>query len=238
MWNETYALSELPDDDETEEEVDFIDSILDLKEGSTILDLCCGQGRHALKLSETGYYVIGLDFSSVLLDIANDLSLSNLWFIEGDMRNIPLQKNSCDAVVNMFTSFGFFDDKDNLQVLKSVSSVLKRKGKFLLDYWNPYSAVQLDGTRNWWWVSDKVLSLAEVKYDYASGRLQDHRTIIDFEKASMVKSIRDMKFYTLPELESMLNSAGLRIIGVYGDIDERDYDSNSRRLITLSEKIK
>jgi len=238
MWNENYALSELPDDDETEEEVDFIDSILDLKDGSTILDLCCGQGRHALKLAETDYYVIGLDFSSVLLDIANDSSLSNLWFIEGDMRNIPLQKNSCDAVINMFTSFGFFDDKDNLQVLKSASSVLKRKGKLLLDYWNPYSAVQLDGTKNWWWVNNKILSLAEAKFDFSSGRLQDHRTIIDFEKASMVNSVRDIKFYTLPELESMLNSAGLSVIEVYGDIDERDYDSNSRRLITLSEKMK
>jgi len=238
MWDQTYALSELPEDDETDEEVDFITSILELTDDAYILDLCCGQGRHAFKLAEFGYSVIGLDSSSVLLDIANNSSLSNLWFIEGDMRNIPLRKNTCDAVINMFTSFGFFDDKDNIQVLKSVASALKHKGKFLLDYWNPYASVQLDGTRNWWWVNDKILSLAEAKYDYISGRLQDHRTIIDFEKASIDKFTRDLRFYTLPELELMLKSVGMRIIKVYGDIDERDYDNNSRKLITLSEKIK
>jgi len=237
MWDQTYALSELPEDDETNEEADFIASILKLN-NALVLDLCCGQGRHAVKLAEIGYSVIGLDSSSVLLNIANSLSLSNLWFIEGDMRNIPLRKNTCDAVINMFTSFGFFDDEGNAQVLKSVASALKPKGKFLLDYWNPYSAIQLDGTRNWWWVDDKVLSLAEAKYDFSSGRLQDHRTIIDFGKGSMEKFTRDLRFYSLPEIESMLKSVGLRVIEVYGDIDEREYDGNSRRLITLSEKAK
>jgi SAM-dependent methyltransferase len=237
MWDQTYALSELPDDDETDEEVDFIASVLEF-EDAFILDLCCGQGRHAIKLAEMGYSVIGLDSSSVLLDIANNSSLSNLWFIEGDVRNVPLQKNTCDVVINMFTSFGFFDDDENMQVLKSVASVLKPKGRFLVDYWNPYAAVLLDGTRNWWWVNDKILSLAEVKYDFSSGRLQDQRTIIDFENASMDKFTRDLKFYTLPELDVMLESVGMRIIEVYGDIDEREYDNNSRRLITLSEKVK
>jgi SAM-dependent methyltransferase len=237
MWDENYALSELPDDEETEEEIDFIDSVLDLDLGSLVLDLCCGQGRHAIKLAETGYSVIGLDLSNILLDIANESSTDNLWYINADMRSIPIKENSLDAVINLFTSFGFFDDEGNIQALKSVASILKPKGKLFMDYWNPYAAVQLDGTRNWWWIDDKHLNLAEVKYDYISGRLKDIRTVIDFKKASINETVRDIKFYTLPELETMLKSAGMRIIKVFGDIDGRDYDSGSRRLITLSEKI-
>jgi len=238
MWDQNYALSELPDDEELDEELDFIVDVLMLGEESVILDLCCGQGRHSNGLVESGYNVIGIDLSRELLEIAQESALEEALFIEGDMRDIPLKKNSCDAVINMFTSFGFFDDEGNLQVLKSVSSILKRKGKFLLDYWNPYAVPQLDGTKNWWWIDDKTLSLAEASYEFKTGRLQDKRTIIDFRNGSIQKSTRDLKFYMLPELNLMLKSIGMRIIEVFGDIDGRDYDANSRRLITLSERVK
>jgi SAM-dependent methyltransferase len=238
MWDQNYASSELPDDEELDEELDFIVDVLMLGEESVILDLCCGQGRHADGLIESGYYVIGVDSSRELLEIAQKSAPEETLFIEGDMRDIPLKKNSCDAVINMFTSFGFFDDEGNLQVLKSVSSVLKRKGKLLLDYWNPYAVPQLDGTKNWWWIDDKTLSLAEVSYDFETGRLQDKRTIIDFRNGSIQKSVRDLKFYMLPELDLMLKSAGMRMLEVFGDIDGRNYNANSRRLITLSERVK
>ncbi|MGB9597851.1 MAG: class I SAM-dependent methyltransferase [Candidatus Poribacteria bacterium] len=238
MWDQNYALSELPDNQELDEELDFICDVLNLDEESIILDLCCGQGRHTNGLAESGYFVIGLDSSRELLNIAQKYSYENTFFIEGDMRNIPLKKNSCDAVINMFTSFGFFDDEKNLKVLKGVSYILKRKGRFLLDYWNPYAVPQLDNVKNWWWIDEKTLSLAEASYDFPSGRLQDKRTIIDFKKGSIHKSVRDIRFYTLPELDSMLKSVGMRIIETFGDIDGRSYDADSRRLITLSEKIK
>ena len=47
---------------------------------------------------------------------------------------------------------------------------------------------------------------------------------------------REIRFYTLPELEKMLEEAGLNILEVYGDVDEREYDVGSRRLITVSSK--
>ncbi len=239
MWDENYALAELPDDQETEEELDFIDSVLELNDGSVILDLCCGEGRHARELAESEYNVIGLDSSRELLDIAIKSSdIDNLHFIEGDMRNIPLKKNSCHAVINMFTSFGFFDDEGNLDVIKSVASVLKAKGRFLIDYWNPYASAQLDGTKNWWWVDEKVLALAHARYDFDTGRMQDTRIMIDFRNGSMRDSVRDIRFYTLPELEKMLKSADMKIMDVFGDIDGREYDANSRRLMVLSEKTK
>jgi ubiquinone/menaquinone biosynthesis C-methylase UbiE len=240
MWNETYAYSELPGDEETAEELEFVSRVLELEKGAVILDLCCGQGRHSVGLADMGYSVIGLDSSRSLLDMAREVvsesSLSRLWFVEGDMRNIPIREGMCDAAINFFTSFGFFDDAGNLQVLKSVASVLKPGGKFLLDYWNPYMADQLDGTRNWWWITDSLLALAEAQYDFSTGRLRDLRTIVDVENSSVENAVREVRFYTLPELEKMLEEAGLHVLEVYGDIDEREYDGESRRLITVSEK--
>jgi SAM-dependent methyltransferase len=243
MWNETYAYSELPSDEETAEELEFISRVLGLEEGALILDLCCGQGRHSVGLANMGYSVIGLDSSRTLLDLAKEhiaasprhrVSASRSWFVEGDMRNIPIREGTCDAAINLFTSFGFFDDAGNLEVLRSVASVLKPGGKFLLDYWNPYMVAQLDGTRNWWWITDSLLALAEAQYDFSTGRLRDLRTIVDVEKSSVENAVREVRFYTLPELEKMLEQAGLHVLEVYGDIDEREYDGESRRLVTVS----
>lgn len=246
MWDQNYAQSELPSPEETVEEIEFIIRSLGLKKDSMILDLCCGQGRHSIPLASMGYKVIGLDASEILIDLAREsvnasseskIYSSNVCFIRGDMKCLPIRENSFDAVINMFTSFGFFDDAGNMEVLKYVSAALKPGGKFLLDYWNPYAAAQLDGTRNWWWITDKLLALAEAQYDFLSGRLKDLRTIVDVEKSTIENSIREITFYMLPKLKAMLEEVGLSIIEVYGDIDEREYDGDSRRLITISSKL-
>jgi len=241
MWDQNYAHSELPDDAETAEETEFIHRVLDLDEGGIILDLCCGQGRHSVALANMGYSVVGLDSSRSLLELVRKEDLqedAKLRLVEGDMRNIPLRAGSCDAVINLFTSFGFFDDAGNLRVLESAASALKPGGKLLLDYWNPHMAVQLDGTRNWWWIAENLLALAEARYDFSTGRLRDVRTLIDVKRSSVENTLRELRFYTLPELEKMLKKAGLQILEVYGDVDEREYDGESRRLITISGKVK
>ena len=67
MWDQTYLLSELPPAAETAEEVEFICEALELMQGATVLDLCCGQGRHGQLLAESGMKVVGLDSSRFLL---------------------------------------------------------------------------------------------------------------------------------------------------------------------------
>lgn len=242
MWDQNYAYSELPDDEETAEEIEFVHRVLDLEEGAIVLDLCCGQGRHSVALANMGYSIVGLDSSRSLLELVEKEKLhegeSKLWLIEGDMRNIPLRAGTCDAVINLFTSFGFFDDAGNLSVLETAASVLKPDGKLLIDYWNPHMAAQLDGTRNWWWITENLLALAEARYDFSSGRLRDLRTLIDVEKSSVENVVRELRFYTLPELEKMLKEVGLQILEVYGDVDERGYDGETRRLITISGKAR
>jgi len=242
MWDQNYAYSELPDDEETAEEIEFVHRVLDLEEGAIVLDLCCGQGRHSVALANMGYSIVGLDSSRSLLELVEKEKLheekARLWLVEGDMRNIPLRAGTCDAVINLFTSFGFFDDAGNLSVLETAASVLKPDGKLLIDYWNPYMAAQLDGTRNWWWITENLLALAEARYDFSSGRLRDLRTLIDVEKSSVENVVRELRFYTLPELEKMLEEVGLQILEVYGDVDERGYDGETRRLITISGKAR
>ena len=238
MWDQTYLLSELPPAAETAEEVEFICEALELLQGSAILDLCCGQGRHGQLLADRGMKVVGLDSSRFLLTEAQKNGFSSqspVHLIEGDMRYVPL-KPVCDVVINLFTSFGFFEDNDNKAVITAVAAALKPNGKFLLEHWNPYAVLQLDQTRNWWWMSESLLALAEVKYDSASGRLSDYRTVIDISTGATQESVNRIRFYFPTELKEMLASAGLKVRAMYGDFDYSPFLTESRRLITIAEK--
>ncbi|MDZ7718405.1 MAG: class I SAM-dependent methyltransferase [Balneolaceae bacterium] len=119
----------------------LIEKEIPASEYPNILDLGCGRGRHSITLAERGYNVLGIDLSKEVIakavQIAGDKDLPNLRFQVGDMRR-PLDR-SFDAVVNLFTTFGYFlKDKENEKVIKSVSKMLSEDGIFILDYLNAH----------------------------------------------------------------------------------------------------
>lgn len=236
MWNETYILSELPSDKETKKEIEFIWDVLNLEPGMGVLDVCCGQGRHARCLRDLGCKVVGLDSSRYLLEEAKRLtSEKDVFFVEGDMRQIPL-KEKFDAVVNLFTSFGFFDDLENQKVISEFSRVLKPGGRLLIDYWNPHKMSQLDGMRNWWWINEEILALSEVEYDANFCTIDDYRTTVNIATKEISKTVNHVRFYFPPEIRNMLKKAGLKVIKIYGDFDGEMFDLYSKRLITVAQK--
>lgn len=104
-----------------------------------IVDVGCGRGRHSVSLAERGYHVTGFDLSPQAIEkarkIAQNRGLTNVNFIVNDMRE-PL-KERFDAALNLFTTFGYFlDEKQNIQVLKNIHSMLKDNGLFLIDFMN------------------------------------------------------------------------------------------------------
>lgn len=105
----------------------------------SVLDLGCGRGRHAFSLSGRGYQVTGIDLSEEAIlkakDKAESRGIKNVEFLVHDMRD-PLPK-TFDTVVNLFTSFGYFeDDSENIRVLESVKKMLRKGGVFFMDYMN------------------------------------------------------------------------------------------------------
>ncbi|GAB4138713.1 MAG: class I SAM-dependent methyltransferase [Bacteroidia bacterium] len=122
------------DEREAEEAVKNIVRLLNLPEGSTVLDLACGKGRHALALNRLGYRVTGLDLSENSIGQALKFQNEHLEFYVHDMRK-PFRIHYYDAVLNLFTSFGYFKNvKENIEVIRSVHSGLKPHGKFVIDY--------------------------------------------------------------------------------------------------------
>src|SRR4051794_40650994 len=90
----------------TERQVEGIVKLLALPSGSTILDLCCGHGRHAIPLAQRGYHVTGQDLSAVFLQRARadaDARHLQVRWVHSDMRTIPFE-NEFDAIINIFTA--------------------------------------------------------------------------------------------------------------------------------------
>jgi SAM-dependent methyltransferase len=102
-----------------------------------VLDLACGAGRHMAAFGARGLDMVGLDLSPFLLrEAAGDPGPLAGRLVRGDMRVLPFHECSFGAVINMFTSFGYFDDADNQRVLDEVARVLRPGGWFLMDFMN------------------------------------------------------------------------------------------------------
>lgn len=103
---------------------------------SDVLDLACGMGRHARYIHSLGHRVLGVDLSENSIAAASEFEKEGLKFRCGDMRQ-PQGKEDFDLVLNLFTSFGYFDaEEDNLRVLRAIHTALKPGGLLLLDFMN------------------------------------------------------------------------------------------------------
>jgi len=217
-------------------EVDFIVKALDLPAGAKILDLCCGQGRHSLELARRGFQVVGVDLSEALLYAARKRAESeglNVTFLQCDMREIDF-KDEFDAVINMFTSFGYLESEaEDEKVLGRVAQALKSGGKFLLDVVNRDRLVRDFQGREWHAADEGWLVLEERTFDHLSGRMET-RWICVARDGVRYERLSSVRLYTASELRTMLERAGLKVTDLFGDYDGSPYSWDSQRLIVVA----
>jgi D-alanine-D-alanine ligase len=122
----------------TAREVDFLEHFLGLNKSASVLDLCGGQGRHALELSRRGFLdVTVLDYSSYLINLGIEKAIEanlNTEFVQGDARDTGLPGQKFDFIIVMASSFGYFPDEDeNKKILGEAFRLLMSQGTLLLD---------------------------------------------------------------------------------------------------------
>jgi SAM-dependent methyltransferase len=218
------------------QEVEQIVSLLKLQPGVSICDLCCGIGRHSLELGRLGYCVTGVDRTGVYIEQAKkkaDEQELNIRFVQEDMRSF-CEPNAFDAVINMFTSFGYFEDApDDKQVLENVYISLKDGGKFLIDIMGKEVLARIFQEKRWR-EEDDVIILEEAKLteDWSS---VDSRWIIirDGRRDECRFSLR---LYSAAELCELLKSCGFGQVEVYRDLSGSPYDQTAKRLVVAAHK--
>lgn len=213
------------------EEVRQLIGWLELPIGSTLLDVGCGMGRHAVALDEMGYRVSGVDLSEALLDQARNHDVhERIQWLQGDMRKLPYGEGAFDATFNLFTSFGYFNDEDNRQVLRELRRVLRTGGTFVIDYLDADEVARtlvplskrLDEQTGWKITEQRRIESGEV-----------FKTITIVTRSGEERHYEErVNLYGLAWFEQALAEAGLRITRIAGGYDGSDYiESESKRLI-------
>ena len=219
-----------------QQQVDGIIAYLGLQPGASILDLACGYGRLTIPLAERGFAVTGLDLSETLLGqaraAATEAGVQVTWH-KGDMRDIPWQ-DSFDGVINVFSSFGYFDDEtENRHVLSAVARALKPGGHFLIDVVNrDWRVCQLPERH--WFEAGELIVLAEPWLNPVTGRSGE--TWRWLEEGRWQDLEFDTRLYTATELRAMIEAAGLRWRTVYGGWEREEFNPQARRIIALAER--
>jgi SAM-dependent methyltransferase len=219
-----------------QEAQNFIENLLDhLKplQDCRMLDIACGEGRHAVQLAEHGYDVTGIDLSHLSIEKAKANEDEHLHFFVQDMR-MPFYINYFDYAFNFFTSFGYFaHDRDHLLAAKSFAGALKKDGILVIDYLNTQQVI------------DNLVpedTIRRGSYTFHIARRVERKHIIkdiDFLDADQKRKqyTESVAAFTLEDFVSMFKVAGLELVETFGDYALNPYNSTtSPRLVMVFKK--
>lgn len=227
-----------PEQRAIQREVNFIEQCLGLEKGATILDLACGTGRHAVELSSRGYAVVGYDLSLNMLAFAAEEAQNRsqkLNFLQGDMREMAFDQ-VFDGVYSWSTSFGYFDDEKNFDVLLRMQRALRTGGVLVLDIINrDYIAPRQPSMV--WFEGDGCVCMDEMQVDFFSSRLKVKRTAM-FDDGRSREIDYSMRLYNLHEIGKMMHDADFKVLEVTGHPAHPGvfFGSESPRLIIVAER--
>jgi SAM-dependent methyltransferase len=220
----------------TGKEIEQTISLLKAPPGSRFCDLCCGQGRHSLELACRGFNVTAVDRTGPYLEVARESAAAqslNIEFVHEDIRRFCMP-DSFDYVINMFTSFGYFEDPDDdRQALVNIHKSLRNNGKFLIDVLGKETLARIFCARRWEEAGD-IISLAEAKVCRNWTWIENRWLFVKgTERYEFNVSHR---IYSAAELLSLLTDCGFRPAQAYGDLSGSPYDNKAERLIIVAQK--
>jgi ubiquinone/menaquinone biosynthesis C-methylase UbiE len=205
-----------------------------LRPADFVLDLCCGSGRHMHHLLEVTPHVVGLDYSSHMLEMAEDLLGTRARLVRADMCCQPFTE-AFDVVVNYFTSFGYFSTYEaNQSVLRGIARILRPGGRFFIDYlsraWTERH-LQEDSRR-----SVMGFEIHEHRWiDHDAHRI-NKTTVVARNGQQLSDAGESVQLFSADEFRKMLSGAGLRVDKLYGDYDGAPHDDSQPRMIAVGHK--
>jgi len=214
---------------------DLILKVYQPNQNSVILDSACGAGRHTEYFVTKGYKVIGFDLSMLLLLKAKENLFAYkhlITLIRADIREICF-KNRFDLILNLFTSFGYFEtDEENFSFIKKSINFMKPGGSYIFDYFNIFYLKE---------------NLVQKSYREINGvSITEERKIVDdrvIKEITLNKNgkvdrfTESVKLYDYKTLINIFMQSGYKLDGIYGSYDGDDFaEKDSSRLILFMKK--
>lgn len=220
--------------EQTGMEVQFLEKIMGLPKKAEILDIPCGNGRHAVELAARGYVLTGVDISDEFLAEAKAKSSTVRW-IRNDMCRIDWT-GGFDGAFCFGNSFGYLKFPDMTAFLHNVSRALKPGGPFVIETGMAAESILPNlKPREWFQVDDILLAFSNF-YHADKSCLETEYTFVKGGKTEMRRSFHWV--YTVAEIGRMLEAAGFRTEMHYGSVDEHPFECGFRRLFILARKQK
>jgi len=202
------------------------------KKEDKIIDIACGAGRHTLFLSKLGYHTTGIDLSEESIKFAKEKSKGKIPFEVWDMRKC-YKKQEFDVALNLFTSFGYFNNKeDDFSAIKAMSDNLKNDGILIIDFLNSKKVISN-------LIKTETKEINGVQFNI-SRKVEDGFIIKNIEvnhNEDRFSFQEKVKALTKENFSEILTFAGLQIIDTFGNykLDEFNHQT-SDRLIIIAKK--
>ena len=233
--------------EETAWETENLLKLVPQRAAATILDSCCGVGRHALEFARRGFQVTGVDLTRPYIEAARESAAAEklpIEFLIQDVRSFS-RPDSFNLALNLFTSFGFFSSqREELDYLRNILRSLRAGGSLVIDVngkeilardFKPVEEYEMDGYR--------VRGEYCIADDFS--RLENHWSLVPYNNLGVLgdggeQDMQTYRFsfshriYSAVELRELLLEAGFNTVRIYGDFDGRPYDNEARRLITVA----
>jgi SAM-dependent methyltransferase len=196
---------------QTAHEAAFVARWLPLPAYTRVLDLACGEGRHAHILAARGYRVTGLDQDAAALAIARSVT-GEATFVQADMRHLAQLPGDFDAVISLWQSFGYFDEATNRDILRQIREKLAPHGRLILDLYHRNFFEQNQGTRT---LVGSGTATIERKY------MAGDRLVVELEYGPDAGEDRfEWQLFTPRELVAMAAELGFRCLVLCSGFDE------------------
>ena len=220
----------------TERDLAFLKDVLELRPGMSLLDMCCGYGRHSIPLAEMGLRVMGVDYSSEQLAEARRRARARgaeVTWIRADGRALRTPRRF-DRAINMFTAFGFFEtEEDDAGLMRAMARVLKPGGVLCLDTINrDYIMARFHPTVAFPVENGHVVDTNSL--DLPSGRLVVSRAVYGWKRP--VRYRFSIRLYTARELILMAGACGLDVTELYGTLEKAPLSTESPRVVLIARK--
>ena len=220
-------------------EVEFLIGALGLEDGQRVLDMPCGHGRHSVELARRGLRVVGVDLNDVPLELAR--SAARTAGVQLDLRRVDMReiefRDEFDAVLNLWTSFGYFEtEAEDRLVLDRALRALRPGGALVIETINLHGVLRRFEPRAWHELGDGRLLLEERAFDPWTGRMHSGWTLVEPRRRADRRCRSRPAPTRWSSSRGMMTAAGFDVEGAWGDYQGSDYRVDSRRMIVLARR--
>jgi cyclopropane fatty-acyl-phospholipid synthase-like methyltransferase len=222
----------------TVRETEFMLQHFNLGKGSKVLDIMCGYGRHAIALAKKGVEVTAVDnladYTDEVRDIVNKENIP-VTIINEDVINFKT-KEVFDLAICMGNSLNFFPAEDQIKLLSSVSSQIKKDGHLLIHTWSLAEIAIREFKEKSWSNINGLKYLSDAKYLFNPTRIETETTIISSEGITEIKKAIDYIF-SVAEMEVILEKAGFAVKEIYSIPGRKKFTVGEPRAYIVGEKL-